>query len=162
MKKLICVILSACFLAFACQAETLIANPWIDTTAEELVQALGVSFGEPDGAEEILYRMLESENLAEMQFVLQGANCTARIKPAAEWEDISGLYFDWDSEESCEIGWCEGKILRAAGVDIQLCLWFDIAPGLMYSLSIETSGGEATDIPKLAGMVYLPAQGEVG
>lgn len=162
MKKLICVILSVYVLMFACQAETLIGNPWVDTTAEKLVQTLGLTFGEPEGAEEILYRMLESENLAEMQFVLQGAKCTARIKPAAEWEDISGLYFEWDSEESCEIGWCEGKILRAADESIQLCLWFDVVPGLMYSLSVEISDGEEIDFHEWTEMIYIPAQGDVG
>ena len=76
-----------------------LSNPWEDMTAEELQEASGLAFGVPEGAENILYRYLRSENLAEMQFNVGPDAYCARIQPAALGEeellDISGMSFDW-------------------------------------------------------------------
>jgi len=155
MKKLIALIL-ALLLPLACAEQ--IANPWTETTPEELVETLGLSFNPPEGAQEIVYRMLESEALAEMQFVYEGANCTARIKPAVEFEDISGMYYEWEDSGECEIQYCPGAWMQMAadGQTVALCLWYDVVPGLMYSVS---AAGE-TDIVALANVLFTPAQGD--
>lgn len=134
-------------------------NPWRETTAEELMQTLGVEFGVPEDAENVVYRMLEAENLAEMQFVWCGAECCARIMPTAEFEDISGFFYDWDSEEECEIGWCAGRVMRAENAIV--FLWYDVAPGLMYSVGMILPPDAQADILAQAEMIYIPAQGEV-
>ena len=141
----------------ACAVE--MANPWTETTAEEMVEKIGLSFHLPEEAENIVYRMLESEALAETQFVLDGVECIARIKAAVEFEDISGLYYEWEHVEDCEILWCPGQVMETAadGQKLSLCLWYDVVPGLMYSVS---AVGE-TDIAALANALFMPAQGDV-
>ena len=62
---------------------TQIANPWTDMTKEELEKVSGVTFGVPEDAKDVVYRWLEEENLAEMQFMLDDDEYCARIKPDA-------------------------------------------------------------------------------
>ena len=45
----------------------------------------------------------------------------------------------------------------ADGQKLSLCLWYDVVPGLMYSVS---AVGE-TDIAALANALFMPAQGDV-
>lgn len=159
MKKFLAAFL---MLTMMCTGASAMVNPWTDTTAEGIQQNLGLSFNEPEGAENTVYRMLEQQSIAEMQFDWAGAECTARIQPTAEFVDISGMHYEWSAQEDCWISWCEGKILQTKSDDaeIALCLWFDAAPGLMYSLSASASSLENVDVLQLSELVYLPAQGE--
>ena len=146
---------------------TEIANPWTDMTEEELMEASGVSFGVPEDAEDVIYRWLEDESLAEMQFMLGEDEYCARIKPDAleegELDNISDIYFEWDNEEEVTIGHCPGTIGQAkTGSEeyVELCLWYDIVPGLMYSLSVYTTDPDGLDLTAVAEMVFIPAQGD--
>lgn len=164
MKKIFALALMVALLCCAvCGAETVqIANPWREVTADELMQTVGVRFGVPEGAENVMYMLLETQGLAEMQFMHQGVEYNARIVPAAEFTDISGAYYDWPGEEACEIGWCAGKVMTAEdeGRTVSLCLWYDAAPGLMYSLFAAAPDGVQLDMLSIAAAVYIPAQDE--
>lgn len=147
--------------------ESRIANPWTTMTREELERVSGVTFGVPEDAEELNWQWLESEKLAQMQFVMEGDEYCARIEPAALEEgqlmDISGMYFDWDHEEAVTIGGCPGTIsLAQTGSEdwVELCQWYDAAPGLMYALSVYTTDPDGLDLTAVAQMVYVPMQGE--
>ena len=144
-----------------------LANPWEEMTEEELTQTAGVTFGVPDGAENVVYRWLESETLAEMQFTLDGDEYCARIKPAAleagQLENISGMYYAWENEESVAIGSCEGTIgqyMTGSEEWVELCQWYDAAPGLMYSLSVYSTDLDGLDLAAIAQTVYVPMQGD--
>ncbi len=144
-----------------------LANPWEDMTEEELTAASGLSFHLPEGAENAVYRFLRSENLAEMQFTLGSDEFCARIQPAALEEgqlmNIAGMYFAWENEEAVTIGHCYGTIgLAQTGSEewVELCLWYDAAPGLMYSLSAYTTDPDGLDLAAIARQVYLPMQGD--
>ena len=102
-----------------------------------------------------------------MQFKLGEDEYCARIKPDALEEDqldnISGMYFQWENEEEVTIGHCPGTIGQAqTGTEeyVELCLWYDIVPGLMYSLSVYTIELDGLDLTAVAEMVYEPAQGD--
>ncbi len=151
--------------AAGCEASVGMANPWREVTAEELMQVLGFEFGIPEGAENIRYAIIEDEGLAEMCFTWYEMDYTARMKATAEFEDISGLYYDvWDYEDDCTVGYCEGRVMRAhddAGM-VDLCLWYDVAPGLMYSVSASGSDLDGFDIQAAAEALFAPLQGDVG
>ena len=144
--------------------ESGLANPWVDTDAEGVARAIGVAFGIPEGAEVLAYRLLPETSLAEMRFVWDGLTYVARIQPAAEFEDISGLYFDWLVDEPCTVQYCEGRTMRAQDGDetVDLCLWFDAVPGLMYSVSTSAPDLDGFDILAAAEQLFVPAQGDVG
>ena len=142
-------------------------NPWTDLTEKELQQVSGTVFGVPDGAENIIYRWLDTEKLAEMQFTIGNDEYCARIEPAAlkegELMNISGIYYQWEHEEPVTVGHCEGTISqsRTDGDNyVELCMWYDAAPGLMYSLSAGTTDPDGLDLTAVAEQVYVPMQGE--
>ncbi len=141
-------------------------NPWEELTADQLAEASGLSFRIPEGAENIVYRYLQSENLAEMQFTLGPDEFCARIQPAelqdGELMNISGMYFGWENEEAVTVGRCRGTIGQAqTGSEewVELCLWYDRVPGLMYSLSVYTTELDGLDLTAVAEQVYIPMQG---
>ena len=75
--------------------------------------------------------------------------------------DISGLYYVWENEEAIAVGPCSGVIGQAQDGETwaELCLWYDITPGLMYSLSVFTPDPDGLDLTAVAEQVYLPVQG---
>ena len=78
-------------------------NPVQESTAEDIAKELNVKFAVPDGAKNIRYSIIAG-NLAQMDFIWNEAECTARIKRDAESEDISGFYYNWSNETPCTVG----------------------------------------------------------
>ena len=168
MKKLFAIVLTILMLlSCAALAEGPVEgmpNPWTETGAEGLMEALGLEFNVPEGAENVTFRMLKDESLAEMDFDLDGMAYTARIQPAVEWTDISGMYYEWENtREDFTIGNCpawEGRAADGEGT-ADLCLWFDVVPGLMYSLGTVGEGDlDGFDLTAVAGQIYVPVQGD--
>ena len=146
----------------------LLPNPWQDlATAEELLKTSGQTFGVPEGAQNVIYRYLPDEDLSEMQFTLDGDEYCARIEPAAlepgQLMNISGIYYEWENEEAVKVSYCEGTLgIAKTGSEewVELCLWYDIVPGIMYSLSVWTPDPDGLDLTAVAEMVFIPAQGD--
>ena len=140
------------------------ANPWQTLTADELAQAAGVTFGVPEGAENVEYRWLKDENLAEMQFTMEsGDEYCARVQPTAEPTDISGMYYGWENVENVNVGYCEGTIGQyqtGSNEYVELIQWYDAAPGLMYALSVYTTDLDGLDLKAVAEQVFVPVQGD--
>lgn len=138
-------------------------NPMVETDADGLMEQLGLRLNCPENAENVKYFVIAG-NLGEMQFTMDGVKLSARIQPAAEYTDISGMYYDFETEEEISIGSCQGKHLRHSGdgENAEVVLWFDVAPGIMYSLSGQGDELSAIDFPAIAEQVYAPMQGEVG
>ena len=137
-------------------AGTGMANPWEDLSADELKAASGLAFGVPEGAVNVIFRYLRGEGLAEMQFTLDGDEYCARILPAAEPTDISGMYFDWENEEEIRIGSCAGTIARAKTENegqAELCLWYDADEKRQYSLAVYTTDTDGLDLTAVAEQV---------
>lgn len=139
-----------------------VANPWEDLSAEALKEATGVTFGVPEGAENVIYRYLPGENLAEMQFSWSGGSFCARSKPAADGKDlpdISGMYYPWEHEEDVTIGQGKGSIALARETDgtwAERCLWYDPAAGRVNSLSVIAPDADGLDLAALAEQVFYP------
>ncbi len=173
MKKLLAMLLCAAMMLGGASALAeyevqgnlmLMPNPWIDLTAEDLMERTGLGFTLPEGAQRAQYRLLTSMTVAECQFEWNGALYVARIKPVLEWEDISGvMYPEFDSVEACEVLWCAGekRVKNEGGNAIYVCLWMDIVPGLMYSLTTRLPEAQEFDIVNAATVLFDPAQGDV-
>jgi hypothetical protein len=102
------------FVGYAAGDDVTLANPWKDMTKDELAQVSGFSFGLPEGAKDVIYRWMESDGLAEMQFKMDGDEYCARAQSAelseGELMNISGAYFQWDHEEATEVNGCRGTL----------------------------------------------------
>ena len=144
---------------------TTLANPWTDLTAEQLKQTSGLSFGVPEGAQNVIYRWLDSDGLAEMQFTLDGDEYCARMQRAelspGELMNIAGMYFNWENEENIDVDGCYGTLGQAqtGSTDfVELCQWYDANTGLMHSLSVYTTDLDGLDLTAVAQMVNKPAK----
>lgn len=142
------------------KTELSIPNPMSKASPEILINQLGVSFLVPQGAKDVSYHII-SDKIAQMTFSIEDTKVSARIQPSNQFEDISGMYYNWTFQEDCNIGWCQGKLFLTTSdkKNIGLCLWYDVVPGLMYSLSID-SNATKEQLIQLAHAVYKPAQGD--
>jgi len=164
MKRILS-LLVVFLLSLSCMSEEMffsMPNPWTETTSEEMALVTGLSFAVPENAENITYFMNEGLSLAEMRFDLNGVSYTARIQPANAFTDISGLYYNLTLCAEAAIGASEAKIFTcpAENETVFLCLWYDAAPGLMYSVSCRSKA--PVDILSVSESVYFPHQGECG
>ena len=160
MKKLLAIILVAVMLVCPAFAEGTISE-FTPSSEEEILQTLGLRFGQTDEMSEISYQTVGT--LAQMRFTLDDVSYTARIQPTNEFQDISEFSFSaWAIADECMIGWCEAQAMMAQqdGEIFALCLWYDAAPGLMYSVSAHVEDLKGLDIQKAAESVFAPLQNE--
>lgn len=169
MKKILAILLSA-FMALTCAAAAeqemaSLANPWTDATPGEIRDALGATFGVPEGARDVIYRMLPETRMAEMDFTWDDMEYTARMQPSEAFEDISGLYYEWGHVDEtgavCGIPAWEARATDDEGT-VDLCLWYDAKPGLMYAVSARSADDmDGFDIFAAAEAVYAGAEQSV-
>ena len=137
------------------------------STAGDILNTLGYDLDvAPAGAKELVFRKLTQDGLSvgETTFVLDGIFYAYRVAATNEVEenfaDISGIEKAFAEEAAAEIGWCSARLSfdENAGGKI---VWFDPAPGLLYSLYMETGASEAA-LLDMADLLYDPAQNDVG
>ena len=131
-------------------------NPVQESTAEDITKELNVKFAVPDGAKNIRYSIIAG-NLAQMDFIWNEAECTARIKRDAESEDISGFYYTWSNETPCTVGENAGIAkwqITEVGEVVGICLWQNKASNLTYSVSMKKNA-DSEKLIALANAVYI-------
>lgn len=147
------------------ETQAAIANPWTESSKEAMPETLGYGIDAPEGSTNVSYQVNKESGMGQVKFTYgdPSQDYTYRIKSASEFEDISGLNYTWEYEDKITIGWCEGTIKQAKDGDktVQVCLWYDVAPGIMYSLSTSAADLDGFDLTAIAGLVYYPMQGEV-
>lgn len=133
-----------------------IANPWQDLTAEQLEEASGLRFGVPEGAENVVYRYLAGEGLAEMDFTWANGEYCARVRPKEDPDgmmlDISGLYFDWDHDDDTTVKNLPANIVQVKSGEtwIERLLWADEEKRLQYSLTVYADDIDGLDLTAVA------------
>lgn len=131
-------------------------NPVQESTAEDIAKELNVKFAVPDGAKNIRYSIIAG-NLAQMDFIWNEAECTARIKRDAESEDISGFYYNWSNKVPCTVGENAGTAkwqITEVGEVVGICLWQNKASNLTYSVSMKKNA-DSEKLIALANAVYI-------
>lgn len=131
-----------------------IANPVVQSNPEEILEVLGIRFNEPEGASGVRYSIIGGKT-AQMDFVWNGVECTARISGEPSFTDISGMCFSWKSEISTKIERCDAvvKLAESGGSTTGVCMWYDTVPGLMCSVSVK-SGATQELLEELSRQVY--------
>lgn len=138
------------------------------STAESILETVGVAFAEPDGAENVAYAVLHADgyDIAQMSFTYEGRECVYRIAPGAPLSD-DGHVPDASGVETEFAELCQMNVGRATAEihynenESGIINWYDFAPGVLYSLYVK--GGETLDNFELAGLatlLYEPMQGE--
>ena len=141
-----------------------LANPWSDVTAEELRSLTGKTYALPEGAENVAWRWMASEGMAEIRFDwISGEFCfRTQVLPVADGvlPDISGMYFTWEHEENITVAGCPGIIGIAqdgSESSVERCVWYDASAQTAYSLSVTAADVDGLDLAALAGQIVLPA-----
>ena len=129
-------------------------NPQKESSEIEILTRFGTVMSLPQGGLVDDYFIIEGENsVAEMRFSLKDSNYVARFMPAAEYEDISGMHYEWQHTETANDLY--NTTLRyndgAEGV-IDL---FDAYLGLICSLSTD-SGADPDTLRSVAKEVFAP------
>ena len=131
-----------------------IANPVVQSDPQEILEVLGICFNEPEGASGVRYSIIGGKT-AQMDFVWNGVECTARISGEPSFTDISGMYFSWKSEISTKIERCDAvvKLAESGGSTTGVCMWYDTVPGLMCSVSMKNDATQEL-LEAIARQVY--------
>lgn len=136
-------------------------------TAYTILHSLGYNMAvAPKAAEDIAYDVFGMGDLivAETAFTLDGVRCSYRTAATVLVEfpfaDISGTGQDAPHHISGELGWCQAELFFTEGGEGKI-IWFDIVPGLLYSLSVDSGASEQL-LLDLANSLYTPAQSDVG
>lgn len=136
-------------------------------TAQDLLDALGYGVATaPEHAEDILYNAfaLDGLTVGETEFVLDGVRYSYRMAQTwsveKDFADISGMEETFQHESETEITWCPARLYYNEGGAGKV-VWFDVVPGLLYSLSMDQDASEEA-LLTMANQLFAPAQGDVG
>jgi len=115
-------------------------NPIEEVSPEKIAEVTGSKAILPEGAGNPTYLLINNE-LGEVRFTMDSAiNMTLRSQKLDDFTDISGMYYEWQSEYDEHIGDHEAKIMNFSSDeegDIRVYLWYDAENQVMYSLSAQ-------------------------
>lgn len=186
MTKLIrtlALVLSMCFALAACGAKPQttpdasasssaeesagVVNPVRDVTAEEQVEQTNVILQAPEGAADLIYSVIDSDDpnapIAELDFTLDGQQYFYRgqAKDGGDAETLAGMYYDWtETIEDLTVDYCPAAAYAVTGEEeAAVLVWHDIVPGVSYTLAaIDTS--DTDTLLNIANAVFVPMQGD--
>lgn len=153
-----------------------LGNPWVEADEETVNATAGLSIHAPEGATDVVYSYMkvnDREYIAQVTYQLDGVDWVYRIQPALELTDISGMYYPWNVEEDGTVKNRPAKFMAysdakegATTIDdvfyVQVVNWYDVVPGVTYSLSASGKNVNGKDISVYAESIFQPLQGNVG
>ena len=132
------------------------------TTASQIFRLTGLNVTvAPEGAENITYNafLFDGLTVAETTFQLKGVTYAYRMAATAElredFADISGLE-TFPENATAKVFWCSAKLSFQPGGQGKI-LWFDVVPGIIYSLSMDSGASEET-LLNTAQALFEPTQ----
>lgn len=142
------------------------ANPWVESDKAAVTVATNVELGVPEDAENVAYSYLTGENLAQVTFTRGGENWIYRGVMTDSFDDISGMYYDWDNKEEVTVSGRKAVLYDHTSdtETVWMIDWYDAVPGVMYSLSVTAADAEELDGLDMQGMaesLFVPMQDEV-
>lgn len=148
-------------------AEQEIANPWTQSDEQGVAEATGFEIAAPEGATDVSYSYMAEGKMAQMTYVLNEIKWTYRMQMADALTDISGMEYTWASEEKGTVSEREAMYYSYCAPedgtedDVQVVNWYDVVPGVVYSLSATAKDLDGMDIQAYAESLFVPLQGEV-
>ncbi len=141
-----------------------IANPWTITDKDGFAEKAGIDLNIPEDAANVVYSVMKDPDsgsiLGNVNFDIGELEYNVRCQHTDELEDISGLYYDWESEEECTVSGCKGvrKTAEDENCKVEVCQWFDDEAGVSYSVAVFDYKDAGTDAAAMADEVYVPEQ----
>lgn len=136
-----------------------LANPLFESDRQGVLEATGFALDAPEGAENAAWFWFNTEpKIAELRFTLDGRNFTYRASGENAFKDISGMYYTWEENTEAAIAYLKAQLFWNEDKE-GIMLWYDMAPGVMYSLSVDT-GADPRLLCKTADDIFVPVQGD--
>ena len=133
------------------------------TTASQILRATGLNVTvAPEDAENITYNAFRLDGLtvAETTFQIDGITYVYRMAATMEllenFADISGMDGPFDEIAAGEVYWCRAKLNFNEGGQGKI-LWFDLVPGILYSMSMDRDASREA-LLDMANGLFIPAQ----
>ena len=133
------------------------------TTASQILRATGLDVTvAPKAAENITYNafLLNGLTVAETTFQIGDVTYAYRMAGTMElldnFEDISGQEGTYQQIAAGKVFWCRAKLSFNADGQGKI-LWFDLAPGILYSLTMD-SGATEEALLDMANSLFEPTQ----
>ncbi|MBQ0059269.1 MAG: hypothetical protein KBS83_04835 [Lachnospiraceae bacterium] len=163
------------------------ANPVHECDKDEMTQESSIDLDAPKGAENVKYSYIDGDKdqkIAQVEFTLDGHDYCYRalrtsdiIKLTAddpnltkeEMEAIkdsgieiaqtqSGYYEMWNKYGNQPVSYCDAIFMAKDGGAGVIC-WFDVVPGILYTLSTDNCPSTDT-LVNVANSTFVSAQGE--
>ncbi len=131
-----------------------VPNPVVPVDGPEAIEEqLGIYMYAPEEATDVQYSIID-DRVAQVDFVMDGRNYTARIEKTPEYEDISGYYTGFKHEK--DMDWIGYEYHIAYNVSQEgVATWYDTFTGCSYSVSMD-SGATARRLER-AAIMFIPA-----
>lgn len=150
-----------------------LANPIVSCSQEEMTEATGISLEAPEGAEDVSYCYINADDkTAQVEFSIKGTKYCYRAQMTSEildlsgeniadatkiGEALSGYYEKWDRGGTAEVAYCPA-VVSVKNKTVGVITWFDVVPGIVYSLSMEKCN-DPDQLISMAELCFVPAQG---
>ena len=118
---------------------------------DEIKKIMGHEFVIPEGASIVTYRVSDSM-MAESTFDLGDTQCRLTMKRTDRFEDISGLYYNWDEESEIKINGKDAILYKYGKVSC--CMWYDDTDGTMYCVSVIGDGSSSVNVEELSAEAF--------
>ena len=133
------------------------------TTASQILKATGLNITvAPENAENITYNafLFDQLTVAETTFEINGICYSYRmagtIEVLEDFTDISGIKGPFDTVAAGDVSWCRAKLNFNNNGQGKI-IWFDLVPGILYSLSMDSDASRET-LLDMANLLFEPAQ----
>ncbi len=137
-----------------------VPNPMVETSLEDLTAEFGPELSMMEQFEEVTGYRFNTENpFAQVNFKADGDDYCFRFASAGEFWDLSGMNYTWTNTSEAEVGY-NIATLNLNGNGQGAILWYDVVPGILYSLSM-SENANAEKLTAMANTLYIPTQGEV-
>lgn len=151
---------------------TMVGNPWTDSDEAGVLEATGFDMVAPQGATDVLYSYMEETKLAQMTYTQDGASWVYRMQATNALEDISGMNYEWGFNETGTVSGRDAVYMGYSDApedseyidgaeSVQVVNWYDVVPGVCYSLSASGTDLNGMDIQVYAEELFKPLQSEV-
>ena len=148
------------------EVSTSLANPWTDADEEGVLAATGFDLVAPEGATDVHYSFMDEDKLAQMTYSMDNISWVYRVKAANELEDISGMNYEWVVTEEGTVSGREAIYMAYSDASedteyldsvqyVQVVNWYDVVPGVTYSLSASGNAVNGMDIQVLAEQIFF-------
>lgn len=147
-------------------AQTDTAAAWTVSDQEGVQEATGFELTAPEGAADVAYSYRSDSGTAQLCYVLDGTDWTYRMQMADEATDLSDLTYSWTAQEEGTVSGRSATYYSyqapedGTDKDVQAVTWYDVVPGVAYSLAAVGEDLDGMDIQAYAEALFVPLQGE--